>query len=238
MAERRRRHTISILVLVLVAIGSVWIVMRQGVIPARWSPLPRLSINDPLHFLIDWQIAELRNDRELCHSVLQGPNISATPLAPVAIKDGCGLPNGMRMSSAGGARLPADRISCEAAGALALWMTHAVQPLAQSMLGQKVTSVQHMGTYACRNIIGSEWLKGVKSQHATGNAIDISAFTLADGRTISVKQHWTAAGPESAFLKEIHARACRYFRISLSPEFNKAHHDHFHLDRGLFYRCV
>lgn len=237
MAERRRKHFLSKLVLVLLAIGSVWIVFRQGVIPARWSPLPRLDLDSPWPLLIDWQIAELRQDRELCRAVLTGPHISASPVAEVPIKDGCGLPNGVRMSSAGGARLPADRISCEAAAAVALWLTHEVQPLAQTLLGQRVTSVQHMGTYACRNILGSQMFKDFRSQHATGNAIDVSGFTLGDGRTITVKQHWRSSGPESTFLKAVHERACRYFRISLSPEFNQAHHDHFHLDRGLFYRC-
>lgn len=238
MAERRSRHLLSKFVLLAILVGGVWIVLRQGVIPARWSPLPRLSLENPLPLLVDWQIAELRADRDLCRAVMTGPNVSASPIAPVPVVDGCGTPNGVRLSTVGGARLPVDRISCEAGAALTLWMTHEVQPLAQTMLGHPVVSVQHFGSYSCRNIVGVPMLKSVKSQHATANAIDIAAFNLADGRTISVKQHWDGGGPESTFLRAVHERACRYFRVTLGPEFNKAHQDHFHLDRGFFYRCV
>lgn len=236
MAERRRRR-FGLYVLLLVAAGVGWVVFRQGVIPAKWSPLPRASLDNPLPLLIDWQLSELRHDRDLCRAVLQGPNVNATQVPPVPLRDGCGMPNGVRLSSAGGARLSADRLSCEADAALAIWMTHEVQPLALTLLGQRVTAVQHVGTYSCRNIVGNPLLKNFRSEHATANAIDISGFTLADGRTITVRQNWTGDGPEATFLKAVHERACRYFRVALSPEYNRAHHDHFHFDRGIFSRC-
>jgi hypothetical protein len=77
----------------------------------------------------------------------------------------------------------------------------------------------------------------VRSQHATANAIDISGFTLDGGRQISILRDWTSKGPEAAFLKEVHHRACRYFRVALGPEYNAAHKNHFHFDRGAFSRC-
>ena len=42
---------------------------------------------------------------------------------------------------------------------------------------------------------GGNW-----SEHATGNAIDIAAFVLADGRRIGVLGEWGGAGEEAAFL--------------------------------------
>jgi hypothetical protein len=238
MAERRRRGRFGLFVL-LILFGAIgWVVFRQGLIPARYSPLPRANLDNPLPLLIDWQLAELRNDRELCRAVLQGPNITATQAPEVPLKDGCGMPNGVRLSAAGGARVSADRLTCEAAAALAIWMAHEVQPLALTMLGQRVTSVQHLGTYSCRNIVGNPLLKNFRSEHATANAIDVSGFTLADGRTISVRQHWEGDGVLSDFLKAVHERSCRYFRVALSPAYNKAHHDHFHFDRGIFSRCL
>ena len=60
----------------------------------------------------------------------------------------------------------------------------------------------------------------------------------ADGRTITVRQHWEGDGVLSDFLKAVHDRACRYFRVALSPAYNTAHHDHFHFDRGIFSRCL
>ena len=63
------------------------------------------------------------------------------------------------------------------------------------------------------------------------------ASTLADGRTVGVRSHWQSEGPEGRFLREAHARACPYFRAALGPDYNAAHRDHFHLDRGPFSRC-
>jgi hypothetical protein len=237
MADQRRRGKLGLVVLAILAIGIGWLVFRQGLIPAKWSPLPRANLDNPLPLLIDWQLSELRHDRDLCADVLKGDAISATPRPAVPLEKGCGLPNGVRVSAAGGARLSADRLSCEAAAALAIWMTHEVQPLALTVLGERVTAVQHLGTYSCRNIVGNPLLKNFRSEHATANAIDISGFTLADGRTITVKQNWKGDGPEATFLKAVHERACQYFRVALSPEYNKAHHDHFHFDRGIFTRC-
>jgi hypothetical protein len=105
------------------------------------------------------------------------------------------------------------------------------------MFGQEVVTLGDMGTYDCRNIVGNPFWKGVRSQHAAANAIDISGFTFADGRSISVLRDWKGKGPESQFLREAHRRSCRYFRVALSPDFNAAHANHFHFDRGLMWTC-
>ena len=44
-------------------------------------------------------------------------------------------------------------------------------------------------------------------------------------------------GPEARFLRAAHGRACRYFRVAIGPEFNAAHWNHIHLDRGVFMGC-
>jgi hypothetical protein len=75
------------------------------------------------------------------------------------------------------------------------------------------------------------------SQHAAANAIDISGFTFADGRSISLLRDWKGKGRDSDFLREVHRRACRYFRVALGPDFNPAHANHFHFDRGLMWTC-
>jgi hypothetical protein len=80
-------------------------------------------------------------------------------------------------------------------------------------------------------------LRAFRSQHARANAIDVASFTLADGRTISVAKHWKSDGAEKRFLHAIHARACDYFRVALGPDYNAAHHNHFHFDRGAFRTC-
>lgn len=235
---RKRRLPILRLLLLLVLLLGIGLAFRQGLVPARYSPLPALDLESPLPLVVDWQIAELRRDSELCSRVLVPPHIEAVAIRDNPLRNGCGWTNSVRVSSVGGARLPVDKLSCQAAAALSLWMVHEVQPLAQSIFGQRVASLQHMGTYSCRNIVGNPLWRNKRSEHATANAIDISSFTLEDGRRISVLRGWRRGGrPEAEFLRAAHEGACRYFRVALGPEFNRAHRDHFHFDRGILSTC-
>jgi len=84
-----------------------------------------------------------------------------------------------------------------------------------------------MGSYSCRNVAGS----GRRSAHATGEAIDIAGFLLADGRRISVKNGWHGGSErEREFLRVVRQSACKRFDTVLSPDYNSAHHDHLHLE--------
>lgn len=173
----------------------------------------------------------------MCAKTLKAPYIEAEPISDTSFKDGCGWTNGVRLASAGGVRASFDKVTCEAAIALALWLEHDVQRLATELLGERVASIQSLGSYACRNIRGNSIWRNVRSQHAYANAIDIGGFVLKSGRVISIRRHWKGDGTEARFLRASHQRACSYFRVVLGPDYNAAHHDHFHLDRGPLSRC-
>src|SRR6476469_271814 len=68
------------------------------------------------------------------------------------------------------------------------------------------------------------------SEHAFGNALDIAAFTLGDGRRISVKDGWRGMPEEQGFLRDIQAAACQHFNTVLAPGSNRFHYDHIHVD--------
>jgi len=96
-----------------------------------------------------------------------------------------------------------------------------------------IVEVQHMGTYNCRTMRGGDAL----SLHGLGLAIDLAGFVDSSGREYSVEHDWeTLHGEtqtvEGAFLKEIAWRMHeeRIFNIVLTPEYNAAHHNHFHVD--------
>jgi hypothetical protein len=225
-----------VLLFVLVASATA-LAFREGLVAPSLNPLPVIDLTRPHGWLLDWRLAGLKHYPRVCARVLQSPHVDATRIADSPIKDGCGWSNGVRLVSAGGARASFDKITCEMAVALAMWMEHEVQPLALAHLGQRVASLMSRGSYACRNIVGTALWGHVRSQHAYANAADIAGFTLADGRQIDVLTHWPADTAEGRFLREIHARACRYFRAALGPNYNAAHRDHFHLDRGPFSSC-
>jgi hypothetical protein len=75
------------------------------------------------------------------------------------------------------------------------------------------------------------------SEHAQANAFDISGFRLKSGKLISVLNHWPNTSAESKFLHAARDSACDYFNLTLSPDYNAAHKDHFHVDMGWIRSC-
>lgn len=234
---RRTGRVIARTLLLVLLMAATFAAFWFGLVPQRLSPFSPLSLNEPSQWFVDARLATLRNDPLLCHAVLSAPDAVASPISPRPYKNGCGWAHGVKVSTAGGADVGLNPITCEMAVAAALWVKHEVQPLAQEMFGKRVTSIGDMGTYDCRNIVGNKVWQDMRSQHATANAWDIGSFTLDGGQTISVRRDWKGSKPEARFLHEVHARACRYFRVALSPEFNAAHHDHLHFDRGPLWTC-
>jgi hypothetical protein len=68
------------------------------------------------------------------------------------------------------------------------------------------------------------------SEHAFGNALDIAAFVLADGHTITVKNGWRGTPAEQGFLHDVEEGACALFATVLAPGSNAYHEDHMHVD--------
>ncbi len=117
-------------------------------------------------------------------------------------------------------------VRCELANKFAAWTEYAVKRAARQYLGSELVRIETMGSYSCRNIAGSNR----RSEHSKANAIDVSAFVLADGRRISLTGNWRDGGAGEQFLKVIHKSACRRFGTVLSPDYNADHYNHFHFD--------
>jgi len=224
---------VLVVLLTAATVGAFWF----GLVPQRFSPFAPVSLERPSQWFLDPKLAALRNDPTLCQSVLKAPHIDAVSVPDNPIKKGCGWTNSVKFGNAGGARLGVEPVTCELAAALTLWIEHEVQPVAIAAFGKRVAAIEDMGTYDCRNIIGSSMWKDVKSQHARANALDLAGFTLEDGRKISILRDWPGKGPESKFLRDIKSRSCGYFRVSLGPDFNAPHKNHFHFDRGPMWTC-
>lgn len=107
--------------------------------------------------------------------------------------------------------------------------------MAQRVLGQSVAQVDHLGSFACRNVYHRK--QGRLSQHATANALDISGFRLQDGQRIVLARDWQAGGQKAEFLRQVQQAACESFSTVLGPGYNAAHHNHFHLDMGRWQVC-
>jgi hypothetical protein len=234
---RRRGRFFLRTLLAFLVLAAILAAFWFGLVPQRYSPLAAISLDERPAWFVDFRLAALRRDPELCRSVLREPHIAAAAIPDRDMHNGCGWTNAVRISAVGGAELGAEPLTCEAAAALALWVEYEVQPLAVATFGSRVAGIDDMGTYSCRNIVGNRKWANMRSQHALANAIDIGGFRLADGRHISVAKDYKGTDQEAAFLHAVHERACGYFRVAIGPNFNEAHWNHLHLDRGIFTRC-
>lgn len=133
------------------------------------------------------------------------------------------------MAAVGPATLtPAATLACPIVSALDHWVSEGVQPAAMRWFGAQVVEIKQISAYSCRGMVGSGG-SGI-SEHAFGNAIDIAAFTLADGRQITVQEGWRGTPEEQGFLHDVHLAACDNFTTVLAPGYNAAHYNHIHVD--------
>jgi hypothetical protein len=123
---------------------------------------------------------------------------------------------------------PTATLACPMVSALDRWLADSVQPAAQRWFGTRVAEIKQISAYSCRGMNGNS--RAQISEHAFGNALDIAAFTLADGRTVTVKNGWKGMPEEQGFLRDIQAAACQQFNTVLAPGSNVYHYDHIHVD--------
>src|SRR4029079_17572589 len=123
---------------------------------------------------------------------------------------------------------PTATLACPIVSALDRWLTDSVQPAAMRWFGMRVVEIRQISAYSCRGMNGNPHAH--ISEHAFGNALDIAAFTLADGRRITVKGGWRGMPEEQGFLRDVHATACQMVHTLLAPGSNAQHADHFHVD--------
>lgn len=206
----------------------------------RWAPpedLPwtPLRLDQPVGMATGFKFALAAADPARCRAILTEGRMRFAE-EPERVSGACSTRNTVRPQSPAAPLSPAAPVmTCPEALAYAFWARHAVQPAARAELGERVVAVEHYGTYACRNLYGRA--TGMKSQHAFANALDVAAFRTASGRRVSVLHDFADPGPDGRFLRRVRDEACPWFSAVLSPDYNTAHRDHLHLDRGRFRAC-
>ncbi len=190
-----------------------------------WAPL---DLRDPPGWATTSKLTFLRDNPTQCRNVLADSDVTFTALPPAG-QDACERPDRLQLTDfpfAG--RVPVT--TCPVAAAMHLWFDRSVQPRSKQFLGQEVSRIRHYGAYNCRRLYGRK--EGGWSEHATGNAIDISGFEMRDGAIVTVLEDWSGSDDNAQFLKAIRDDACDIFGTVLSPDYNSAHSDHFHFDQA------
>jgi hypothetical protein len=227
---------LRVMLLLVLLIGTAAVSVWRGWVslPPQWNPWAPLDVKAEPNLLTRYKLMRLRDDPQLCDQALNSSGLRVTHQAgsPGAT---CPLIDTLRVQGGEVALSSSFLASCRLAVSFALFEHHALQPAAQAVYGQAVTRVDHLGSFACRNVYGRE--NGRRSQHATANALDIAGFRLADGRSINVLKDWPKDNQDARFLRQVRDGACDMFSGVLSPDYNAAHRDHFHLDVGPWWVC-
>ena len=158
---------------------------------------------------------------------IQGVEIGSVPAKLV----GCGVENAVRVSAISGITLSQKSVmDCTTAKALKTWIEDGMRP-AVKRRGGGVVSIRVAAHYACRTRNSQPGAK--ISEHGRGRAIDIAAFTLRNGSTISVLDGW-GKRRDGKVLRRMHKAACGPFGTVLGPDANRFHRDHFHFDTARY----
>ena len=217
-------------------------------IPEAYNPWASLNVIAPPNLWTDYKLQRARSDPGACLSALTQTGMQYTTLPDRVTGQGCGFTNAVLLRQAHVRLGSAISLSCPMALSLAMWERHALQPAAMARFGEPVVALQHLGSYACRDINTGEDNHnirgaGTRSRHSTADALDITGFTLASGQRITLLKNWHGKGapspPDAAalLLADAQRGACRFFNGVLSPDYNAAHRDHFHLETGGYSMC-
>ncbi|WP_181300692.1 extensin family protein [Bosea sp. 124] len=154
----------------------------------------------------------------------------ALPVAPESGDGACEITDPVTfraISMPGGAKVELDSaitVTCAFAVELLDWVRDDLPGIISRENGT-LSRLIGVGGHACRPRNG---VPGAQiSEHATGNALDLGALRLADGRTL------TLVGTDAATrtLREaLKTSSCARFRTVLGPGSDDSHKDHLHLD--------
>jgi hypothetical protein len=217
-------------------IAFLWLAAAGcGIAAAETVPLPRprppLWV-EPQSFReaagADFNSVDVTSAPTDCDQRLQAAAV-IEPIPRLIGPDACGGDDMVRLKAvtlAGGTHIelkPAPVLRCTFAESVASWVRDEAAPRA-GKFGSVLSAVETYDDFECR---GRNRVAGAKlSEHGKGNAIDVRAFVLADGRALGLTDVTVA----KEFRNEIRESACHRFTTVLGPGSDSHHEAHIHLD--------
>jgi hypothetical protein len=227
------RHLFAGAILAVLAAGT-WVVLDERWIPPNWRPWGAIELDQKPTIFAKFQIGRLENNRKACFAALDRSALEYTEMPDRSLERVCGIEARTHIVRSHYAYSSGFEAPCALVAAL-YWYEQRLTVLAREHLGKMITRIEHYGTYACRNIYNRS--ESRRSAHAAARAIDIAGFRLDDGSSVSILRDWGKDTARGRFLTDARDEACRFFGIVLSPDYNTAHANHFHLELGGFGLC-
>lgn len=222
--------------ILFVALGVVLINTK---VPPQHIPWRTLDPDAPIGFATKTQITRMAlGPVDACMTLArETEGLQSVPAEPKVTDSVCGWEIARFLEGTDSLTLSPGEASMQCPLTLGsyIWLGE-VERLAMERFDSPLVKIHHMGTYSCRRQRGNG--SGRWSEHAFSNAWDIAGFELEDGHLITVRSDWTkGTETEKAFLRDVRDTACKIFRVVLSPDYNAAHYDHFHVDMGPSATC-
>ncbi len=229
----RKRVSIVGVLFRLVFAGILWAIVWGAInpdraIPPGWNPLAPLDVNEPVTLFTNWRLESALDDPEACIAALTTAG-RFDVMENFEASNQCHIRPRVDLAGVGQARINAVETTCAIALRTAMWEKHSLQPAAAEILDTTVTGIDHIGSYNCRQIRTTSGSTGRMSTHATAEAIDIAGFRFSDGSQSKLINDWDTGTPHAKFLRAARDGACDWFQLTLSPDYNRLHADHFHL---------
>ena len=222
-----------IVALLLFMMFALAVNFRLITLPPHYDPFTPPDLRESPSWFRNLKLKNLDRDPQACLQSIKQTGIANMLMPDSGRGPDCFLEDTLMLDRMSVAKIKPEQTRCNIAARLYLWERHVVQPAAQKYFGQGVKEITHFGSYSCRTIARSHNM----SEHATANAFDISGFRMADGRLIGVFARFKGTGPEAKFLHDVRDGLCDYFNLTLSPDYNADHADHFHVDMGWVRGC-
>ncbi|SAL60056.1 hypothetical protein AWB71_03343 [Caballeronia peredens] len=209
---------------------------KRIMLPERYDPFAPLDIRAPQGLLTPFKRWRTLHDAQLCDAALARSGLVYRAMADSTSAAGCELKDVARVTRSGDTGFSAPFLAtCPLALGMAYFEHQYLQPAALETYGERVARIEHVGSYACRNVNHQQ--NAALSQHASANAIDLTGFVLDDGKRITLARWDDASSPDARFLRRVHEGACRSFDTTLGPDYNALHETHFHVDMGPYSLC-
>jgi hypothetical protein len=164
-----------------------------------------------------------------CRLRLTAALATAPSLPPITGPGECGVPEVVRLEAvvlpdqSRVAIAPPAVLRCTMAEAIVSWVREEAAPRALD-LGASLKTIANLASFDCR---GRNRILGAKlSEHGKGNALDIRALKLADGRVVEL----TDPQVPKDFREGLRASVCARFMTVLGPGSDGYHEDHVHVD--------
>ena len=137
----------------------------------------------------------------------------------------CPLRNVVRVANFGSVQLSSSFLaSCPLALSSALYIEQQAKPLTRQLMASDLRQIDHLGSFACRNITIVNRRGAVNTPRRTRWTSAVSVW-----RTVDALASCRAGGARlRARLAALLSSSCHYFGNALGPEYNAAHSNHFH----------